>query len=47
MSASVITLETPENLSDKLIIQPPSVELSVQGRLHVPKEKFRFFFSFT
>jgi 3-phosphoshikimate 1-carboxyvinyltransferase len=39
MSASVITLETPENLSHQLIIQPPADGLSLQGRIRVPGDK--------
>lgn len=39
MSASVITVETQEDLSHKLIIQQPSVELSLQGRIRVPGDK--------
>ncbi|MBE9004157.1 3-phosphoshikimate 1-carboxyvinyltransferase [Fortiea sp. LEGE XX443] len=39
MSASVITLETQEDLSHKLIIQPPAVGLSLQGSIRVPGDK--------
>jgi 3-phosphoshikimate 1-carboxyvinyltransferase len=39
MSASVITLETQEDLSHKLIIQQPAVDLSLQGNIRVPGDK--------
>ncbi|MFN6567580.1 3-phosphoshikimate 1-carboxyvinyltransferase [Dendronalium sp. ChiSLP03b] len=39
MSASVITVETQEDLSHKLIIQQPSVGLSLQGSIRVPGDK--------
>ncbi|MBD2451675.1 3-phosphoshikimate 1-carboxyvinyltransferase [Nostoc sp. FACHB-152] len=39
MSASVITLETQEDLSHKLIIQQPAVGLSLQGKIRVPGDK--------
>ncbi|MGI2904264.1 3-phosphoshikimate 1-carboxyvinyltransferase [Tolypothrix sp. VBCCA 56010] len=39
MSASVITVETKENASQNLIIQRPSVGLSLQGRIRVPGDK--------
>ncbi|MBD2388746.1 3-phosphoshikimate 1-carboxyvinyltransferase [Cylindrospermum sp. FACHB-282] len=39
MSASVITVETQENLSHKLIIQRPPLGLSLQGRIRVPGDK--------
>ncbi|MBW4615599.1 MAG: 3-phosphoshikimate 1-carboxyvinyltransferase [Desmonostoc vinosum HA7617-LM4] len=39
MSASVITLETHEDLSHKLIIQQPTSGLSLQGRIRVPGDK--------
>jgi 3-phosphoshikimate 1-carboxyvinyltransferase len=39
MSASVITVETQEDLSHKLIIQHPSVGLSLQGHIRVPGDK--------
>ncbi|MFH7027253.1 MAG: 3-phosphoshikimate 1-carboxyvinyltransferase [Heteroscytonema crispum UTEX LB 1556] len=39
MSASVITVETKENLSQNLIIQRPAGGLSLQGRIRVPGDK--------
>jgi 3-phosphoshikimate 1-carboxyvinyltransferase len=39
MSASVITVETKENLSQNLIIQQPAGGLSLQGRIRVPGDK--------
>jgi 3-phosphoshikimate 1-carboxyvinyltransferase len=39
MSASVITLETQEDLSHKLIIQQPADGLSLQGKIRVPGDK--------
>lgn len=39
MSAAVITVETQENVSYKLIIQRPSSGLSLQGRIRVPGDK--------
>lgn len=39
MSASVITVETQENLSHKLVIQRPPFGLSLQGRIRVPGDK--------
>lgn len=39
MSASVITVETKENVSHNLIIQPPPSGLSLQGRIRVPGDK--------
>lgn len=38
MSASVITVETHEDLCHKLIIQLPSFGLSLQGRIRVAGE---------
>jgi 3-phosphoshikimate 1-carboxyvinyltransferase len=39
MSPSVITLETKENVSQNLIIQPSTSGLSLQGRIHIPGDK--------
>ncbi|MBD6616287.1 3-phosphoshikimate 1-carboxyvinyltransferase [Komarekiella sp. 'clone 1'] len=39
MSASVITVETQEDLSHKLIIQRPSHGLSLQGSIRIPGDK--------
>ncbi|NDJ24165.1 3-phosphoshikimate 1-carboxyvinyltransferase [Nostoc sp. B(2019)] len=39
MSASVVTVETQEDLSHKLIIQRPSFGLSLQGSIRVPGDK--------
>ncbi|AFZ22466.1 3-phosphoshikimate 1-carboxyvinyltransferase [Cylindrospermum stagnale PCC 7417] len=39
MSAAVITVETQENLSQKLVIQRPPFGLSLQGRIRVPGDK--------
>lgn len=39
MSASVITVETKENASQNLIIERPTVGLSLQGRIRVPGDK--------
>ncbi|PLZ96606.1 3-phosphoshikimate 1-carboxyvinyltransferase [Fischerella thermalis CCMEE 5268] len=39
MSHSVITVETQENVSQKLFIQPPSSGLSLQGRIRIPGDK--------
>ncbi len=39
MSAAVITVETQQDLSHKLIIQQPSVGLSLQGCIRVPGDK--------
>ncbi len=39
MSHSVITVETQENVSQKLFIQPPTSGLSLQGRIRIPGDK--------
>ncbi|MBD2433142.1 MULTISPECIES: 3-phosphoshikimate 1-carboxyvinyltransferase [Fischerella] len=39
MSHSVITVETQENVSQNLIIQPPASRLSLQGRIQIPGDK--------
>ncbi|MBW4562182.1 MAG: 3-phosphoshikimate 1-carboxyvinyltransferase [Mojavia pulchra JT2-VF2] len=39
MSAAVITVETQQDLSHKLIIQRPPLGLSLQGRIRVPGDK--------
>ncbi len=39
MSPSVITVETKENVSQNLIIQPPASGLSLQGRIQIPGDK--------
>ncbi|MFB2770461.1 3-phosphoshikimate 1-carboxyvinyltransferase [Pelatocladus sp. BLCC-F211] len=39
MSPSVITVETKENVSQNLVIQPPASGLSLQGRIQIPGDK--------
>jgi 3-phosphoshikimate 1-carboxyvinyltransferase len=39
MSHSVITIETKENVSQNLFIQPPASGLSLQGRIQIPGDK--------
>jgi 3-phosphoshikimate 1-carboxyvinyltransferase len=39
MSHSVITVETQENVSQNLFIQPPTSGLSLQGRIRIPGDK--------
>ncbi|MER3495168.1 MAG: 3-phosphoshikimate 1-carboxyvinyltransferase [Mastigocladus sp. ERB_26_2] len=39
MSHSVITVETQENVSQNLIIQPPASGLSLQGQIQIPGDK--------
>jgi 3-phosphoshikimate 1-carboxyvinyltransferase len=39
MSPSVITVETQENVSQNLIIQPSTSGLSLQGRIQIPGDK--------
>ncbi|TBR60871.1 3-phosphoshikimate 1-carboxyvinyltransferase [Westiellopsis prolifica IICB1] len=39
MSPSVITVETKENVSQNLVIQPPASGLSLQGEIQIPGDK--------
>lgn len=39
MSASIVTVETTQQLTDNLIIQLPSAGVSLQGRIQVPGDK--------
>ncbi|KOP27091.1 3-phosphoshikimate 1-carboxyvinyltransferase [Hapalosiphon sp. MRB220] len=39
MSPSVITVETKENVSQNLVIQPPVSGLSLQGQIQIPGDK--------
>lgn len=39
MSASVITVEIPEDLSHQLMINRPTIRLSLHGRIQVPGHK--------